>query len=95
MSLTKKHKSFFSFVDAGVKLVKASDADALLVLMEKQTDWARLKRKSVNQVLIIATHDDAIHAAATEAEIHSIHPAAAADNRYGRFYLISCKKDMI
>ncbi|MDB2526232.1 MAG: diadenylate cyclase [Mariniblastus sp.] len=98
MSLPKKHKSFFSFVDAGVKLVKASDADALLVLMEKQTDWARLKRKSVNQVLIIATHDDAIHASATEAEIHSIHlemPEASVQNQLTQAVLASVASEKV
>jgi DNA integrity scanning protein DisA with diadenylate cyclase activity len=91
-------KSFFSFVEAGTKLAKASEADALLVLLEAATDWARLKKKTVGQVLVVATHHEDIHAAATEAEIHSIHletPEASVQNQLTQSVLASVAAEII
>ncbi|MFK7766693.1 MAG: DNA integrity scanning protein DisA nucleotide-binding domain protein [Mariniblastus sp.] len=72
MTPPKNNKQFFSFVDAGVKLGKAAEADAVLVILEQNTDWKRLKKKTSGSILVIATNDDTIHAAATELEIHSV-----------------------
>jgi len=44
----------------------------LLVLLERTTDWARLKRKSASQTLIVASNDADIHAATVEAGLKSI-----------------------
>ncbi len=68
----KNTKPFFSFVDAGLKLGKASEADAILVILEQNTDWKRLKKKAGATTLVVGTNDEAIHAAATEAEINAI-----------------------
>ena len=98
MTPPRTKKAFFSFVEAGIKLVKATDADALLVLLEKPTDWTRLKKKSVNQVLIVATHDETVHAAATEAEIHSFHlelPEASVQNQLTQAVLASVAAEII
>ena len=94
----KKSKAFFSFVDAGNRLVKASEADGLLLLIEKPTDWKRLKKKTANLILVVATNDEAIHTAATEAEIHSILleiPEASVQNQLTQAVLASVAAEFI
>ena len=56
MSPPRYSKAFFSYYDAATKLAKAVEADGLLVLLERTTDWARLKRKSANQTPVSYTH---------------------------------------
>ncbi|MEL7496854.1 MAG: diadenylate cyclase [Planctomycetota bacterium] len=65
-------KAFFSYLDAAIKLAKAVEADGVLVLLERTTDWARLKKKAANLTLIVATNDAAIHASAAENELNSV-----------------------
>ena len=72
MAPSRYSKAFFSYYDAASKLAKAVEADGLLVLLERTTDWARLKRKSANQTLIIASNDPEIHAATEAAGLRSI-----------------------
>ena len=72
MSPPRYSKAFFSYYDAATKLAKAVEADGLLVLLERTTDWARLKRKSANQTLIVASNDSDIHAATEKAGLKSI-----------------------
>jgi diadenylate cyclase len=98
MTPPRNNKAFFSFVEAAVKLVKASDAEALLVLLSRATDWTRLKKKTANHVLVIATHDEAIHEAATEADIHSIHleiPEASVQNQLTQAVLASVASEIV
>lgn len=85
-------------MEAGMKLVKATEADALLVLLEKPTDWTRLKKKTANYVLVIATHDEVVHAAAAEAEVHSVHleiPEASVQNQLTQAVLESVAAEII
>ena len=65
-------KTFFYYYAAATKLAKAVEADGLLVLSDRTTDWARLKRKSASQTLIVATNDSDIHAATVAAGLSSI-----------------------
>lgn len=98
MTPAKTKKAFFAFVEAGVKLVKATEADGLLVLLERATDWARLKRRTTNQVLVIATHEEDIHAAAQESEIHSILlelPEASVQNQLTQAVLESVAAEFV
>lgn len=98
MTPPRNKKAFFSFVEAGVKLVKATNADALLVLLEKGTDWTRLKKKTVNNVLVVATHDEAIHLAAVEEDLQSIHletPEASVQNQLTQAVLASVASEFI
>ena len=98
MTSPRNKKAFFSFVEAGIKLVKATDADALLVLLETVTDWTRLKKKTANHVLVIATHDETVHEAATEADVHSIHleiPEASVQNQLTQAVLASVAAEII
>ena len=72
MAPSRYSKAFFSYFDAATKLAKAVDADGLLVLLERTTDWARLKRKAANQTLIVASNEAEIHAATEAAGLPSI-----------------------
>jgi len=72
MAPSKYSKAFFSYYDAATKLAKAVEADGLLVLLERTTDWARLKRKSANQTLIVASNEAEIYAATEAAGLPSI-----------------------
>ena len=65
-------KAFFSYLDAGTKLAKGVEADGILILLERVTDWKRLKKKVGTHTLMVATNDPAIHAAAIEHELYSI-----------------------
>jgi DNA integrity scanning protein DisA with diadenylate cyclase activity len=94
----KTKKTFFAFVEAGIKLVKATEADGILVLLERSTDWARLKRRCLNQVLIVATHVEAVHAAAVEEEIHTIFlelPEASVQNQLTQAVLESVAAEFV
>lgn len=69
----KDQKNFFAFVDAAVKLAKATDSDAMLVLLERAINWSRLAKKTANLgVLVIATHLEEVHQSAQAAEVNSV-----------------------
>ncbi|QEG23672.1 DNA integrity scanning protein DisA nucleotide-binding domain protein [Mariniblastus fucicola] len=69
----KEQKNFFAFVDASQKLAKATDSDALLVLLERELNWARLSKKTANlEVLVVATHSEQVYQSAIEAEVKSV-----------------------
>ena len=65
-------KAFFSYLDAAVKLAKGIEADGILILLERSTDWKRLRKKAASHTLIVASNDPAIHDAAVENELNSI-----------------------
>jgi len=91
-------KAFFSFVDAAIKLAKSAEADAILVLIEKPTDWTRLKKKTASQTLVVATHDVEIHKSAQEAELHAIFlemPEASVQNQLTQSVLASVASEII
>lgn len=94
----KTKKAFFAFVDSGIKLLKATEADGLLVLLERPTDWARLKKKTGNLVLVVATHEESVHEAAVQAEIHSILlelPEASVQNQLTQAVLESVAAEFV
>ncbi len=70
MNPSRKKSSFMAFVDSAAKLATATEADAVLIMLEREVDWARLKKKTANSgVLLVATHDDEIYENAIAAEI--------------------------
>lgn len=98
MTPPRNNKAFFSFVDAAMKLVRSSSADALLVLLESPSDWARLKKKCVNTCLVVATHVDALHEAAVAADMQSIHlemPEASVQNQLTQAVLAGVAAEFI
>ena len=93
-----KTMNFFPFVEAGVKLAKSSDAEAILILLESSTDWAQLKKKTSAFTLVIATNDEAIHESAVEAEIQAIRlemPEATVQNQLTQAVLAGVAAEMI
>ena len=74
MPANKKEKTFFSFVDSGIKLSKASDADAVLILLDRAVDWAKLKKKSSNSgsIILVASANNDVYEPAQEADIATI-----------------------
>lgn len=65
-------KAFFSYVDAAARLAKAVEADGVLLLLERATDWSRLGKKVLDQTLIIATNVESIHLSATESGLNCV-----------------------
>ena len=93
-----KTMNFFPFVEAGVKLAKSSDAEAILILLESSTDWAQLKKKTSAFTLVIATNDESIHESAVEAEIQAIRlemPAVTVQNQPTQAVLAGVAADTI
>ena len=98
MTPPQTNKTFFPFVEAGVKLAKSSDAEAILILVEKSTDWARLKKKTSSFTLVIATNDEAIHQSAVDVEIEAIRlemPEATVQNQLTQAVLAGVAAEMI
>ena len=69
----KEQKNFFAFVDAAQKLAKATDSDSMLILLEKEINWTKLKKKtSTLEVVVIATHAEDVHQSAIEANVKTV-----------------------
>lgn len=91
-------KAFYSYLDAAVKLAKSVEADGVLVLLERVTDWARVKKRSSTQTLIVASNDPEIHAAAIEHELNSVLldiPASSVQNQLTQALLESVASEVI
>ncbi|MCH2179254.1 MAG: diadenylate cyclase [Mariniblastus sp.] len=77
-------KTFFSFVDSANRLAKATDADAVLLLLEHTPDITRLKKKFNSTDLVVATHVKEIAQAMLASEIPVIQldiPEASVQDR--------------
>ena len=74
MAVNSREKTFFSFVDSGLKLSKATEADAVLIMLDRSVDWAKLKKKksSTSSVVLVASPIPEIVDAAGEAGIKTI-----------------------
>ena len=73
MAPAKEQKNFFAFVDAALKLAKATDSDAMLILLERELSWSRLAKKTANlEVLVVATHSEQVHQAAADADVKCV-----------------------
>lgn len=103
MTPPPKTRNFFPFVETGVKLAKSSDAEAILILVEKSTDWkstdwTRLKKKTSSFTLVIATNDEATHQSAVDAKIEAIRlemPEATVQNQLTQAVLAGVAAEMI
>ena len=99
MSTLKSQKPFFAHVDAAVKLAKAIEADAILVLLEKSVSWARLHKKasSIGPV-IVATTSEKIIESGEKTDISFIHvemPEISAQNQLTQAVLDAVTGDLI
>ena len=74
MPANRGEKTFFSFVDSGVKLAKATEAEAVLIMLDRVVDWSKLKKKnsSSNAELLVASAIAEIVDAAEEAKLTTI-----------------------
>lgn len=99
MSTTKSQKTFFAHVDAAVKLAKATEADAILVLLEKPVTWTRLQKKVAPiGTLIVATHSEKVIEATKKAEVYSVGldmPEISVQNQISQAILSSVAADLI
>ncbi|MDG1872715.1 MAG: diadenylate cyclase [Mariniblastus sp.] len=98
MTPPSKNKSFFPFVVAGVKLADSADAEAILILLEKPTDFARLKKKTSALSLVIATNDHEIFQNAVEADVHAVQlelPEASVQNQLTQAVLAAVAAEFI
>ena len=99
MSTLKSQKTFFAHVDAAVKLAKATEAEAILVLLEKSVSWARLQKKVATiGTVIVATHSEKVIESTKKAEIYSIGldmPEISVQNQISQAILSSVAADLI
>lgn len=99
MSTLKSQKPFFAHVDAAVKLAKAIEADAILVLLENSVAWARLAKKAAPiGPIVIATQSEAVIEAAEKAEIPTVRvemPEISAQNQLTQAVLDAVTANMI
>lgn len=99
MTSSKSNTSFFSYVEAAAKLAKATEADAILVLIEKPHDWARLKKITANcDVLLIASNNEDLITSADEASVTTTHldmPEASIQNQLTQAVLSSVANDRL
>lgn len=83
-------ESFLSFINAANKLSKASDADALLLLLESPVDWKTVLKKTQTSQLLVASHNEDVVNVATEAGLEAIHidmPEATVQERLSQAVL--------
>ena len=82
-----------------MRLAKATEADAILVLLEKTVDWTKLSKKINNKdVLIIATNSNEVHESATASKMNSIlleTPEASVHNQLTQAVLSSVAHDFL
>ena len=89
----------YSFIDAATQLAAATEAEAILVLLEKSVDWAKLKEKTATiEHLVVATNSEEVHQSASEAELHSIFlemPEASVQNQLTQAVLASVAQEFL
>lgn len=69
----KDQKNFFAYLDAAIKLYKATEAEAILVLTETKVDWAKLLKKTNSiDTVVVATHVPNVHESAIEGKASSV-----------------------
>ncbi len=80
-------------------LAKATEADAMLVLLEKPVNWGKLKKKANNtDVLVVATNSPDVRDSAAEAELNAIlieMPEASVHNQLTQSVLASVAANII
>ena len=77
-------KAFFAVVDSANRLAKATEADAILLLLEQKPDISRLKKKVNSVDLVVATHVQEVTESMLAAEIPVIQleiPEASVQDR--------------
>lgn len=84
MVATRKEKTFDALVDSGLRLAKATEADALLILLDRSVNWKRLRKKSSQATILVAADDEEVCEASKAAELDTIEldlPEASVQDR--------------
>ncbi len=72
MKLQKISTQFGTFIEMAVKLAKATEADALLVMVDGPTEWEKLRKKVGKQKLLVVADRDEQLAGAAELNIPTV-----------------------
>ena len=74
MAASKNEQILFTFADSALKLAKATEADAVLILVDHSISWPKLKRKSASSkaTILVASANLELIEAATESGISTI-----------------------
>lgn len=97
MTATRTQHSFFSFVEAAANLASDTEADAILVLLERSVDWKKLKKKT-SGVLAVATNSEETYESATAAKLNAVlleMPEASVQNQLTQAVLAGVAADII
>jgi diadenylate cyclase len=68
----KSNEQLLGFCDLAMRLAAESEADAILFLMERPTDWARLREATGDHMVLLAGDSDETLAGAAEDEFDTI-----------------------
>ena len=74
MVVSSKEKTFFTLVDSALKLAKATEAEAVLLLLDRSFDWSQLKKKgdAAGMPILVASATEETVKGAAEDEIATI-----------------------
>lgn len=99
MSASRSQSSFSLFVQTAARLASRSEADAVLILLESPTNWAKLKRQTAGcNHLLIATNEAEVHEAAAAAGVDGIlleSPETTVQNQLTQALLTSVANDLL
>jgi diadenylate cyclase len=99
MTTARTSNSFFPYVDAGIRLGKATEADAMLVLLEKPVDFGKLRKKTASlDAFFIATNSQDIHDEAIENDVKAVlleMPEATVQNQLTQAVLASVAANIV
>ena len=97
--MTSQKNRFFLFIEAATRLAQATEADAILVLLERFVDWKKLQKKSEPiESLVVATNFEEIHESALAAGLKSIlleMPEASVQNQLTQAVLSSVANEFL
>ena len=96
--MIKLTKDFAAVVDSAIRLAKSSEADAIMLLTDEATEWAKLKKKTSNHLLLVASNHHEILEKAQELDIETIPldlEAAPVNDRLGQAILDSVADEIV
>jgi diadenylate cyclase len=70
--LIKFTTDFDAVVDSAVRLAKSTEADAILLLIDDATEWVKLRKKTQDYLLIVASNKKDLLEKAKEAELETV-----------------------
>lgn len=98
MSPAKISDEFATFLRLAVDLYKATESDAVLIMLEGPLDWALLRKKTSKQTVILASDEEAHLVGAEEAGFGTVLvnlPAATIYEKLNQALLDGIAKDLL